>query len=104
LRTAADPNGVEFPFDASLLDAAQIWTLVTNFGDLDLVLEPAGTRGYEDLSQDAEPIQVASDPPLTVSVASLADVIRSKQASGRAKDQAALPLLRQTLDEIDRRQ
>jgi hypothetical protein len=38
---------------------------------------------------------------LVVKVASLADIIRSKQAAGRAKDLAALPLLRQTLDEIE---
>jgi len=70
--------------------------------ELDLVTEPAGTRGYEDLKTDAEIMRVASDPPMWVSVASLEDIIRSKQAAGRAKDQAALPLLRQTLDEIDR--
>lgn len=102
LRTANDPEGVPFPFDPALLGAANSWTLVTAFGDLDLVSSPAGTRGYDDLKADAEPLQVASDPPLVVLVASLEDIIRSKQAAGRAKDQAALPILRQTLDEIDR--
>jgi hypothetical protein len=37
-------------------------------------------------------------------VASLADVIRSKEAAGRVKDQAQLPALRQTLEVIRERQ
>lgn len=102
LRTANDPDGVVFPHDPTLLGAANSWTLITRLGDLDLVFEPAGTRGYDDLKGDAESLNVAADPQLAVSVASLEDIIRSKQAAGRAKDQAALPLLRQTLDEIDR--
>jgi hypothetical protein len=42
-----------------------------------------------------------------VLVASLADVVRSKEASARAKDVAQLPLLRQTLErvrELERRE
>ena len=84
--------------------AAKSWTLVTRFGDLDLDLEPAGTRGYDDLKDDADQLKVATSPPLIVKVASLADIIRSKQAAGRAKDLAALLLLRQTLEEIERSQ
>jgi hypothetical protein len=101
LRTANEPDGVPFPHDPELLAASNSWTLVTRLGDLDLVLEPAGTRGYEDLKADADEMKVAANPPLVVKVASLADIIRSKQAAGRAKDLAALPLLRQTLDEIE---
>jgi hypothetical protein len=101
LRTANEPDGVRFPPDPKLLAAANSWTLVTRLGDLDLVLEPAGTRGYEDLNEDADEVKVAANPSLVVKVASLADIIRSKQAAGRAKDLAALPLLRQTLDEIE---
>jgi hypothetical protein len=79
-----------------------VWTLTTRAGDLDLVFEPAGTGGYEDLRQDARRFQVAEG--LIVPVASLLDVIRCKQASGRAKDQAQLPILRETLEEIRRRE
>jgi len=35
-----------------------------------------------------------------VAVATLEDVIRSKEAANRPKDQRALPILRQLLDEI----
>lgn len=99
LRSPTEPDGVAFPHDPEMLASATAWTLVSSMGDLDLVFEPAGTGGYSDLRSDADQLQVATDPPLTVLVASLADIIRSKQAAGRAKDLASLPLLRQTLAE-----
>jgi hypothetical protein len=40
---------------------------------------------------------------LSVSVASLRDVSRSKEAAGRDKDLAQLPLLRRTLEQIRER-
>lgn len=103
LRVAADPKGVPFPLEPEMLAANRSWTLVTRSGDLDLVFQPAGSHGYRDLIRDAEPTRVADDPPLTVMVASLADVIRTKEASGRDKDRAGLPLLRKTLEELDGR-
>jgi hypothetical protein len=99
LRTALEPEGVPFPFDPALLESATVWTLVTRFGDLDLVVSPAGTRGYPDIVRDADDLRVATDPDLTVKVASLVDVIRSKEAAGREKDRATLPMLRRTLEE-----
>ena len=100
LRSPTDPDGVAFPIDAAILGAAQSWTLTTRAGDLDLVFRPAGTQGYADLVRHADQLTVSTDPEVTVAVASLADVIRSKEAAGRDKDRAALPLLRRTLDEI----
>ena len=102
LGTAADPEGVPFPIDPTMLAAARSWTLVTRHGDLDLVFEPAGTGGYTDLIRDADTLRISIDPEVHAPVASLADIIRSKEAAGRAKDQAVLPLLRMTQDEIDR--
>jgi hypothetical protein len=99
LRTATEPDGVPFPFDPGLLENATVWTLITKYGDLDIVVSPAGTDGYRDLIRDAGELRVATDPDLAVQVASLADVIRSKEAAGREKDRAALPLLRRTLEE-----
>lgn len=101
LRSAADHGGVPLPADPDLLRSATIWTLTTRLGDLDLVFEPDGTAGYPDLVRSAEGLTVAVNPPLEVAVASLADVIRSKEAAGRDKDRAALPLLRKTLEEAD---
>ncbi len=99
LRSASEPEGVEFPFDADLLSTKQLWTLITKHGDLDLVLEPAGFAGFEELADGASPLRVATQPDLYVEVAALADVIASKEAAGREKDLAALPLLRTTLRE-----
>lgn len=102
LRTATEPDGVAFPFDPGLLASATVWTLTTKHGDLDLVVSPAGTDGFRDLITNSDRLKVAVEPDLMVNVASLADVIRSKEAAGREKDRAALPLLRRTLDESTR--
>ncbi|MFO7700367.1 MAG: hypothetical protein R6W79_07170 [Acidimicrobiia bacterium] len=101
LRTSTEPGGVSFPFDAGFLESATSWTLATRFGDLDLVFAPIGTTGYPDLRRDADDLRIAIEPELIVSVASLADVIRSKEAAGREKDRASLPLLRRTLEESE---
>jgi hypothetical protein len=102
LRTASDPNGVAFPIEPDMLAVTRIWTFTTRHGDLDLVFEPAGTRGYPDLARGATRLDVAEEPVLSVAVAELADIIRTKEAAGRAKDRAALPLLRATLEEVRR--
>jgi hypothetical protein len=98
LRVSDDPDGVPFPVVPEMLATAESWTLVTNAGDLDLVFRPAGSQGYADLDREASALPVAQNPPLVVQVASLADIIRTKEAAGREKDRAALPLLRRTLD------
>ncbi len=53
----------------------------------------------EDLVRDALNLQLGSN---LVKVASLADVIRSKEAAGRAKDLAVLPTLRAMLERQQR--
>jgi hypothetical protein len=96
LRVAGEPEGVPFEVDPAALARAEIWTLVTDRGDLDVVVRPDGTGGYEDLRRDATHEELARG--LTVQVASLADIIRSKEAAGRPKDQAQMPALRETLE------
>ena len=71
-------------------------------GDLDICFTPSGTRGYRDLRREA--LRTRVGPGLSVSVASLRDVIRSKEAAGRDKDLAQLPLLRRTLEQIRERE
>ncbi len=90
--TPDEPDGVPFTIDAKSLTGNRIWNLVTDLGDLDIAFEPSGTRGWGDLTRDASDEELADG--LVVSVASLADVIRSKQAAGRPKDLAVLPALR----------
>ena len=76
------------------LGSAPTWSLTTDVGDLDLAFRPAGTQGYSDLRRDATTAQLYD---VTVHIASLADVIRSKQAANRPKDQRVLPTLREIL-------
>jgi hypothetical protein len=100
LRVPRGP-GVPFPIDAVMLSRGELWTLTTKSGPLDLVYLPAGTQGYDDLRRDAKEIDIGG---LTVPVASLPDIIRSKEAAGRPKDIAQLPALRQTLEVIRERE
>jgi hypothetical protein len=101
LRTPIDARGVTLPLDGDLLRTADMWTLTTSAGDFDICFTPSGTRGYPDLRREA--LRTRVGPGISVSVASLRDVIRSKEAAGRDKDLAQLPLLRRTLEQIRER-
>ena len=94
VRTESEPPGPPFSCDADSLAAVQTWNLTTAAGDLDLTFRPAGTEGYVDLGRDAARVELYG---VMVRVASLADVIRSKQAANRPKDQRVLPTLRAIL-------
>lgn len=96
IRTDAVPEGLPFDHSGESLAAAGIWNLVTRHGDLDISFMPNGTTGYDDLMREARPYEVFG---VVVSTASLADVIRSKQAANRDKDQRVLPTLRRILAE-----
>jgi len=96
LRVPGVDGPVEFPLDEHSFTWGTTWTFVTDHGYLDIALLPDGTRGYDDLRRSATREQLTDD--LQVDVASLADVIRSKEAAGREKDRAVLPILRQVLE------
>ncbi len=55
---------------------------------------PSGTDGYEDLVRTALRVEVRGEQ---MPVASLADIIRSKEAAARPKDFTALPALQERL-------
>jgi hypothetical protein len=95
IRTEGVPEGLPFAHDAESLAAVQTWNLTTVHGDLDISLVPSGTTGYGDLNQSASSTRLFG---IIVRVASLSDVIRSKQAANRPKDQRVLPTLREILD------
>ena len=69
--------------------------LMTDYGQLDLIHRPGGTSGYKDLAHSAEDIPVDD---VKVKVASLEDIIRSKEAVGRDRDRQQLPTLRLLLE------
>jgi predicted nucleotidyltransferase len=81
--------------DPVLLARGEIWNLRTVYGDLDLLYSPAG-GGYEDLLPNAEWVTVRGYPVL---VASLDDIIRSKELADRVKDHQTLDELRRFRDE-----
>lgn len=97
IRAEGAPDGLPFAHDAASLAAVPTWNLTTSHGDLDISFVPSGTTGYDDLRRDARATPLMGT---TVQVASLADVIRSKQAANRAKDQRVLPTLRELLSRL----
>jgi hypothetical protein len=99
IRTEGEPDGLSF--DCSMeffrnLPPDAIVNMTTQAGDLDVTFCPSGTSGFADLKRDATDVEAADR--LHVLVASLADVIRSKEAAGREKDRLALPRLRRLLE------
>jgi hypothetical protein len=97
VRSVSESDGVPFKPDVALLGRMKVLNLSTDLGDLDLAFEPAAFGGYEELAQNAVTVSVAGT---AVAVASLDDVIRSKEAAGRPKDHATLPVLYGLRDEI----
>ena len=77
--------------------------LVTDFGEMDLTFSPAGSTGdFDGWRRGATSEEI--EEGLTVLVASLDDVIDSKRAANRPKDQMALPYLESLRDEIRRQE
>jgi hypothetical protein len=81
-------RGVEddlpFAADARTLRHAQMLTLTTRDGDLDLLADPPGSPGYPALRRHADIVDLDGD---SVRVASLEDLIEMKRAAGRPQDE-----------------
>jgi hypothetical protein len=84
-----------FRLDGKTLAQGSMCKFITDHGELDVVLDPDGTHGYEDLRRNAATTEVYG---LTLLVAALEDVIRSKEAADRPRDRAVLDDLRRTLE------
>jgi hypothetical protein len=89
--TESIPEGLAFDCSAATLARARMWNLVTSAGRLDIAFEPAGVEGYDDLKKDAERFEAFG---VRFLVASLDDIIRSKEAAGRPKDLDDVAILR----------
>ena len=103
IRTEGEPEGLMFDCSAEFfgnMPPDAIVNMTTDSGDLDVTFCPSGTSGFSDLKRDAIDIEAADQ--LHILVASLADVVRSKEAAGREKDRLALPRLRRLLDRLQR--
>jgi hypothetical protein len=98
IRAAGEPEGLAFDCSAEFfgnLSPDSVLNTTTEAGDLDVTFCPSGTQGFRDLRRDA--VEVEAAERLHILVASLSDVIRSKEAAGREKDRIALPRLRRLL-------
>ena len=89
---------VPFTLDAETLERTTNLTLMTSRGALDLLGEPAGTAGYRELAANAITLDVEGLP---LKVASLDDLMRMKEASGRPKDRIELEVLGALRDEVE---
>jgi len=96
--TSNEPGGIPFDHSAGSLASVRVWNLVTDHGRLDITFAPSGTDGFDDLARDAVHLTILGVP---VQVASLRDVVRSKEAAGREKDRLVLPVLRRIIAEVE---
>lgn len=92
IRVEGIDAGLAFDHDGESLLRAGVWNLTTRFGDLDISFVPSGTEGWDDLRPHAIVVDLDGT---RVAVASLADIIRSKEAADRPKDRLVLPSLRE---------
>ncbi len=98
IRTGDEP--IETRIDAAFIrNMPHMLNLVTRFGDVDLVFTPAGTlRNYEQWLERSRRAQLREG--LIVAVADLDDIIASKTAANRPKDQRSLPYLESLRDQL----
>jgi hypothetical protein len=99
VRVEGIPEGLPFAHDPASLAAMTTLNLVTRFGDLDIAFQPAGVGDFAQWQAGAEDITIIDLP---IRVAALEDVVRSKEAAGRDKDRAQLPMLRTLLERLRR--
>jgi hypothetical protein len=92
--TESVPEGLKFDCSAQALARAEMWNLVTSAGRIDVAFAPTGTEGYDDLIRNALDYEVFGT---RLHVASLEDIIRSKQASDRPQDRQDMLVMREIL-------
>ena len=92
--TESVPEGLPFDCSAEMLARAELWNLMTAAGRLDLAFVPAGTEGYEDLARAAVRFEVFG---VELLAASLADIVRSKEAADRPQDRQDVIILREMI-------
>ena len=94
------PEGVEIPggITPEWLSSMITIALTTKAGPFDVCMRPEGTSGFDDLVAESRRLAYGDRE---VPVASLGDVIRSKEATGREKDLLVLPALRAHLRRME---
>ena len=99
IRTDGDP--VPTRLDGPLLaNMPIVRNLVTDLGEIDLTFSPSGgLGGFDEWDANAVVVEIAEG--LTVHIAALDDIIESKRAANRPKDQMAMPYLESLREQLD---
>ncbi len=92
IRASYATEGLRFSHGGASLEDVSVLNLITNHGNLDLVMVPAGGMSYLDLVSRALPIELRS---IKSPLATLDDIIASKTAADRPKDREARRFLRE---------
>jgi len=90
IRTDGVEGGLPFACDATFLSRVSMLNLETEAGDVDVTFTPSGTNGYDDLNARVATFDLDG---VAAPTAALLDIIRSKTAANRPKDQTSLPVL-----------
>lgn len=90
------PGGLSVPLDDKTF-SSPVMSFQTRAGVVDVVLEVLGVGGHARVDRDAVVYEVNG---LRIRVASLDDIIRSKEAASRPKDRAHLETLRVLREEL----
>ncbi len=88
------PEGLAFDCSVPMLERGEMWNLVTAAGRLDIAFVPAGTEGFDDIVGDAVRFDVYG---VELLVASLEDIVRSKEAADRPQDRQDVVIIREML-------
>lgn len=93
-----DPGEVvDIELDWRMLQAADNFTLTTDFGAFDCLALPAGIESYDELVSRAVEMDLES---VHIKVASIDDLMAMKTAAGRRKDLIELEILAALKDEL----
>ncbi len=95
--TEAVPEGLPFDCSERMLARVELLNLVTSAGRIDIAFIPSGTQGYDDLLQGAVRFEVYG---IELKVASLQDIVRSKEAAGRPQDRQDVLIIREMLRRV----
>jgi predicted nucleotidyltransferase len=90
------PPGLPFRFDEQTVRNGLNFTLITSFGDLDLLGEVAGAGTYRDLLPHSKELEAFG---VRCRCANLDRLIQMKRAAGRPKDFEVLAQLQALLEE-----
>jgi hypothetical protein len=93
-RLRGFPPDLPAPFDERSLQQGTNFTLLIGDEELDLLAEMSAIGGYDQVIGRATEMPVAG---VQVKVLSLSQLIATKEAAGRPKDLAVLPLIKATL-------